>query len=866
MLKRRRKSSDFNAEIEAHLQLEADRLRDSGMSEDEARHAARRAFGNVAQSQERFYESGRWRWWDHLRQDVRYGVRQLRHSPGFTAIAILTLALGIGANTAIFSVVDAVLLRPLPYKDPSRLVWATEHFAFNHGAAGVVSPDFAGWQQRNQVFDAIGASSGGGGANLTGVGEATRVSISNVTVGFFPMLGVRPVLGRLFVSQEGTLGREHVALLSERLWRSQFGGSGRVLGRTIQLDGAAYTVVGVMPASLRPTADLWTPFAIDEVRFSPHSPSWAILTVVAHLKPGVGIAQAQSDLELITHQMDKEYPAQASKFRAHEWVEVMPLQQMLVRNVRPLLLILLCASGFVLLIACVNVANLLLSRGVERGKEMAVRAALGARRSRLVRQSLTEALLLAAAGGVLGGLVGFWGTAILRQLIPPTLSVEISVDLRIFVFSGAIAVVAVLVFGLAPALIATRTGVGEALKEGRLRRGVSRTSHRLRSVMSAAEIALSLVLLAGAGLLARSLLRLSEAPLGFDPHGLLVGTVERPMTIGFVARQHAAFFQAALDRVKKLPGVEDAALVSQYPLGPPHNGSLRLNVRGAEQVTPAQGFRVTGISPDYFHTMRIPFLKGRAFSDADAGDTEAVAIINDALARMLFNNGDAIGQHVSFTMTPTLWMEVVGVASAVRGDSLEEDPGPEIFLPYLQQPSYSMTFVLRTGSDPHNLAGALRNVIHQMDRNQPLMDVTAMDDVIATFIAPRRFNALLLGVFALLALTLAAVGIYGVVAYLCNQRTREFGIRMALGARQRDVMRAVLAGAARMALAGTALGLTAALGLTRLMANLLFGVSPHDPLTLAGVAILLALVALAACYIPARRATRLDPMVALRCE
>ena len=865
LLWRKRRQAEMNEEIQSHLEMAVRDRMDRGEAAAEARAAAHREFGNAAVVREVTRDQWGWTRLENLCRDLHGGLRLLYKSPGFTVVAILTLALGIGANTAIFGVVDAVLLRPLPFRNSSRLVWATERFAFNHGSAGVISPDFTAWQEHNRVFEEIGASSGGVGANLTGVGQAARVSITNVTVSFFPMLGVRPILGRLFAPQEGRLGREHVALLSETLWRNQFGADSRVLGRTIQLDGAGYTVVGVMPASLRPSADLWTPFAINEARFSPQSPAWAILTVVGRLKPHVDIAKAQSDLLVITHQMDNQYPPQAVTFRAQETVEVIPLQEFLVHNVRPLLLLLLGATGLVLLIACVNVANLLLCRSAGRAREMAVRASLGAGRGRLVRQSLTEDLLLAATGGGFGGLVGFWGTTILRQLIPPTISVDIHLDLRSLAFSTAISALAVLVFGLGPALTASRTDFCEALKDGPLRLGAGRTARRLRTLLCASEIALSLVLLVGASLLARSLLRLSEVPLGFDPHGLLISTVQRPLTLSNPA-EYPGFFQNALERIQSLPTVEDAALISQYPFGPPHNGSLRLNIQGAEQVSPPQGFRVTDISAGYFRTMRTRLLKGRVFGDADTGDAQPVVIMNEVLARMIFNDRNPIGRQVSFIPSAKTWMTVVGVVSAVRSDSLEEEPGPEMFLPYLQEPSFSMTFVLRTESDPHMLAGTVREVIHQMDKNQPVTDVATLDDVIAATIAPRRFNAMLLGIFAALALILTAVGIYGVVAYSCSQRTHEFGLRIALGAARRQVLRMLLSESARMALGGAAIGLVAALGLTRLMSSMVYGISAHDPLTLIAVALLLLLVALVGAYIPARRAMRVDPMVALRHE
>jgi putative ABC transport system permease protein len=854
-------------ELAFHLEKQVEQNLAAGMPPEEARHAALRTFGGVEQVKERCRDVRRVGYLENFAQDVRYGLRQFRRAPGFTLVAVLTLALGVGANTAIFSVVDAVLLRPLPYKDPSSLVWATERFPFNHGGSNVVSPDYIGWQDRNQVFEQIGAFGGTSGANLTGVDQPARVSVTSVTVGLFPMLGVQPIAGRMFLPAEGKQGRDHVALLNETLWRSQFGADPHILGKTIKLDDAAYTVVGITPANLRsPTADVWTPMALDSEVFSPQSPRWFILTVVGRLKRGVDIANAQADLQVVTKQMSREYPPQAAKFRENARVEVIPLHDLLVRDVRPLLLILPGAAGFVLLIACVNVANLVLSRGVVRSREMAVRSALGARRGRLVRQLLTECLLLAVSGGALGCLAGFWGTDFLRQLIPSRLPSDVHLDLRVLAFSAAIAVASVLAFGFIPALMASRTGASEALKEGSSGAGTLPATHRLRSLMSAAEIALSLIMLAGAGLMARSFLRLTEVELGFDPHGLLMATVARPDVANQDSQQFGSFFRDALERVQHLPGVKEAAVVEQYPLGPPSNGTLRLGVQGREVGRLPKVVLITAVSPDYFHVMRMRVLAGRTFDGGDAQGTPNVAIVTESLAQMVFAGRSTLGQRVSFGSDPAPWREVVGVVADARNDTLEEEPAPEIYVPYLQQPPFRMTFAVRTEAEPQSLTAAVRKAVAGIDKNQPLSEAATMDEIIGRSVAPRRFRMLLLGLFALLALVLAAVGTYGVIAYTCNQRTHEFGVRLALGAEQGDILKLVVRQGIMLALIGVGVGIGGAYALTRFMASLLYGVKPTDPLTFTAVSLVLMIVTVLASYLPARRAMKVDPMVALRHE
>jgi len=858
---------ELSDELRFHLEKLAEENVAKGMTPKEARYAALRDLGGVDQIKEECRDMRRLNFIDNLIQDLRYGARTLARNRGFAAVAIITLALGIGANTAIFSVVNTVLLRPLPFKDPSSLVWATERFQLTHGAAVVISPDFIGWKDRNQVFEQIGAFGTTVGANLTAAGEPARVRVTSVTAGFFPMLGVQPIAGRMFLSSESKEAQRHVALLNEALWRSRFGSDPHILGKSVRLDDDTFTVVGVLPANLRyPAADFWIPLALDTEEFSPHSPRWSVLTVIARLKPGVYAARAQSDLQLITQRMDREYPQEAAPFRAHERVEVIPLHALLVQNVRSLLLILLGVVGFVLLIACANVANLLLSRGVLRGREMAVRAALGARRLRLVRQLLTEDLLLAMAGGVLGLLAGLWGTKILRQLIPSNLSQDVHLDLRVLAFFGGIAVLAVLVFGFVPAFIASRTDVGEALKEGGAQGGAGRAAHRLRALLAVGEIALSLILLASAGLLTRSFLRLSQVELGFDPHDLLMATVERPWTSNPNPRQFAAFFQDALQRVRSLPGVKEAAVTTRYPLQDSHNTTLMLKIRGMENFHPPQPVPTIAVSQDYFRVTRILLLKGRTFSDADAGTAPSVVVVNEAFARMAFEARDPLAQQISFGPPPAPWSEVVGVVADTRDHALAEEPIPEIYVPYLQQPSFSMAFILRTTADPQPLVKTVRGAIESIDKNQPLSDATTMDEVIAGLVAPRRFQMMLLGLFALLALVLAAVGVYGVVSYSCSLRVHEFGVRMALGAERRDLLGLVIRQGARLALIGVFAGLGGALALTRYLSSMLYGIKPTDPLTLLAVSLLLAAVALLASYIPARRATNVDPIVALRYE
>jgi len=864
MTRRKRMLVDLDQDIRDHIAQETQDNIARGMSPEEAHYAALRKFGNVRRVKEDTRAVWTLVWLEQLLQDIRYGLRTLRKSPGFTIVAVLTLALGIGANTAIFSVVNAVLLRPLPYKNADRLTWATERFPYNHDSSAVLSPDFIVWQNGNDVFKKIGAFGGDAGANLTGAGEPERVSVTDLTAGFFEMLGIQPLLGRDFLPEESKQANSHVALLSETLWRNRFAADAHIIGKTISLDGTAYTVVGVMPAGMRyPRADVWIPLALDSDVFSPHSPRWMILAVIGLLKPGVSIDQARANLQVLIRRMDQLYPPQAARFRAGAHADVVPLHDVLVRNVRSLLFILLGAVGLVLLIACANVANLLLSRAAARGAEIAIRATLGAGRRRLLQQMLTESLLLACCGAVLGLLAGFSCTRLLQQLIPPDLPSSLKLDWRTFGFVAVLAISSVMLFGLVPALLASITNMHEALKSGTVVKQHRPT--RLRGLLVIGEISLSLVLLSGAGLLVRSFLRLTQLDLGFQPSHLLIATVERPLTLGFDSQQHVVFFRQALDRIRAIPGVQDAALTHQYPLGEMRNATIALRLPDNTMYHPGTPILVDQISPDYFRVMRIPLLKGRFFDSRDSTGATPVAILSESLARQAFKERDPLGQRIRIGPDPPDFT-IVGVVADSRNAAPDQPPLPEIFEPDVQGPSFVMTFMVRSKGDPRALAAAVRQAILSVDKNQPLSELQTMDDLLATTVAPQRFRMLLVGLFALLASALAAVGVYGVMAYSVAQRRHEIGIRIALGAQSQHVMKLLLGHGAFLAFVGVAIGVAGALWLTRFFASLLYGIKPSDPLTFFCVSLGLVAVALLATYIPARRAIRVDPMVALRHE
>ena len=806
-----------------------------------------------------------------LLQDVRYGLRVLLKRPGFTAVAVVTLALGIGANTAIFSLVSAVLVRPLKYRDAERLVMVWESapaagFPRDNPATG----DYAVWKEQNRVFEDMAAVDNRT-YDLTGQGEPERLPAFGVTANFFPLLGVTPELGRTFTPEEDKPGAARVVVMSHGFWQSHFGGERGVLGRDIMLNGEPYAVVGVLPRDFQfefPEVAVWVPAALTPEQLANHSERY--LEVVARLKPGVSAEQAGEDIRAIMLRIAEAYPNDAQGVGA----VAVPLREQLAGDSRRPLTLLLVAVGLVLLIACANVAGVLLSRAAARRREMALRAALGASRRRIVRQLLTESLLLGGAGGLLGSLLALWAFAFLGQLIPPGLRemVELRLDVPVLLFTLAVSLLAGVVFGLAPALHASGVDLGDALKQGGARAGTGVGARRLRGVFVVAQVALALVLLVGAGLLIQTLYRLRGQYSGLRPETILTA---RTQLAGNRYKEHAQrvdFYEQVLSRVKNLPGVVAAGYTTAVPLTR-KGGANGLSLEGRDNG-PNSNWNANHrqVSPDYFRAMGLALREGRGIVEQDDERSTPVTVINETMARQYWPGESAVGKRlkVGTPESPNPWMTVVGVVADVRQMAADEPVKAEMYLPYRQGSAYRFFYprdlVIRTSVAPGALAPAVRAAVHEVDPRQPVAGVRTMDEVLGRETAERRVGVVLLTAFAALALLLSALGIYGVLAYFVVQHTPEIGVRMALGARGRDVLWLVVGKGMALALAGVFVGLAGALALTRLMRSLLFEVNATDPLTFCLIALLLMLVALAACLIPARRATKVDPMVALRYE
>ena len=806
---------------------------------------------------------------ESLLQDVRYSIRALIAKPGFAAVAVITLALGIGANTAIFSVVNSVLIRQLPYDEADRIMSIGPVFQDKGQGPGYSSyPNFADWRDQNQSFDRMAAYRSRG-VVLTGGAEAERVDGARVSADFFSALRVQPLLGRTFTAEEEKPGSPHTVVISYELWQRRTGGDARVLEQALTLDGRSYMVIGVLPEGfefpLLGGTDVWTSVSLDGQ--SLQSRGAQMYGVIGRLKPNVAREQAQADISTIVGRLAAQYPEQNKEIP----VGVVSLQEQLVAAVRPALLILLGAVGFVLLIACANVANLLLVRASLREKEMAIRAALGASRARLIRQLLTESLLLAVASAAIGLLLAMWGIDLLVAAGPdniPRLD-EIRIDGNALLFTTCVTMLTGLTFGLAPALEASKLDLNRSLKEGA--RSSSASRGRLRKALVISEVALALVLLVGAGLLVKSFYRLQQVDPGFNPEGVLTLKVSLPAARYSEDDRITAFYDEALGRIKGLPGVESAGGVSFSPLS---NTTFHLGftAEGWPPRTPSElpsaQFRLA--SPDYFAVMQIPISRGRGFTEEDRKQSSPVAVINAEMARRHFAGEDPVGKRLSLQVSlgegEPAWREIVGVVGDVKHFGLDAEARPEIYVPYAQQPTSAMTMVVRSAVDPANLSGAIRDEIKAIDKDLPVHSVATLESYVDRSVARRRFSTVLLMAFGAIALALAAIGVYGVMSYAVAERTREIGIRVALGAERRDILKLVVGQASVLLIAGLAAGLAGAFALTRVMEELLFGVSATDPVIFMAVPIALAAIALFASYIPALRATKVDPMIALRYE
>jgi putative ABC transport system permease protein len=805
-------------------------------------------------------------------RDLRYGVRVLLKQPGFTFVAVLTLALGIGANTAVFSVVNAVLLRPLPYPQPERMVYVWETKLSDPAVEDAISPqNFTDIRARNQSFDSYFAYNNTS-FTLTADQQPEALTGVQASADFARVVGLAPSLGRMFTADEDAPGKDHVALIGDALWKRRFGASNQIIGQSVQLNGEPYTIIGVLPPNFNfpsQTTEVWTPLALD---LSKYSRGTAFLSGAARLKPDVTLAQAQADLQNIAEQLKQEIQG----FNPDFGVRVEPVREHLFGRLERPLMVLLGAVGLVLLIACVNVGNLMLGRATTRWRELAVRSALGASRWSLVRLLLVESVLLAVVGGGAGLMVASYGIDALLAINPATVPVrgKIAMDGSVVVFTLVISLVTGMLFGLAPAWQAAKTDVNQALRENSRSATGARRLKLIRSALVVAEISLSLVLLLSAGLLIESLWKLMQINPGFDSEKAVCCRIDLPRARYPQERQQAAFFRRVLEQVRATPGIESAGLATSMPFSG-SRGTSSFNIEGRAVSPGANGPSADRhqAAPGYFAAMGIPLRAGRDFTETDDVEHPGVVIINEAAAKRFWPDENPLGKHISIGMGVEVKLyghavqrEIIGVIGNIKHEELKADFQPEMYLPAYQVPALSMMLVARGPVGASSLIDAMRSAVQAIDPEQPIRRAMPLDAAIAATVAPQRFVAVLLLFFAALALLLAMVGIYGVMSYSVAQRTQEIGIRIALGAQAPDVLKLIVGQGLMLALSGAAIGIAASIGLTRLMAGLLYGVSPTDPATYLVIGGLLVGVALMACYFPARRATRVDPMVALRCE
>ena len=881
LLWKSRVESELDEEMQFHLEKEIEKNLDRGMTAEEAHFSALRSFGAVDQLKEECRDARGVRLIEEFVQDVRFGVRMLIKNRGITFVVVLALAMGIGANSAIFSVVNAVILRPLPYEEADRLVYLTERSAAVDEMP-ISYPNFIDWQNQNHVFEYVGVYNRNS-YNLSGEGEAERIPTAQASADLFKALRVSAVLGRLFTNEEDKPGATPVVVLSYALWQRRFGGQANILNQALTLNGKSYTVIGVMPQGFQypSRVDMWVPAGQLSADWQ-HRANHPGLFGIARLKPGVTLAQAQADMDDISANLATQYP----DFNAGLRVRIQPLLEVIVGNVRRTLEVLFAAVGFVLLIACANIANLLLARSTTRQKELAVRKALGARRTRIARQLLTESLLLALIGGTFGFLLARWGVRLILYVSPNAIprADEIGLDWRVLAFALGISLLTGILFGLAPAIQANHVDINETLKQAG--RGTT-TREWLRDSLVVVEVATTLVLLAGAGLMVRSFYRLQKVDPGFSVERVSNFSVSLPPRKYIDENQRIEFFQRLLERIRGLPGVEKSAVASCLPL----NGSTWETpfVLDGQPLPPRNAtpvMQACSVTPDYFRALSIPLLQGRYFDQRDDRSHLAgrdlgqvseglrgilgvnVVIIDEDFARRYWPEGDAIGKRIRFgTDQQAPLLTIVGLVGRVRMEKLSQDSNRvQAYFSFAQLPFPAMGVFIKSSTDPSQIAMSVREQVKTIDPTQPIYNFRTMDEIRTASIAPERLNLTLLSLFAGLALILTMVGIYGVMSYSVSQRTQELGIRMALGAKANDVLKLVLRKGMRLALIGSVIGLLGAFALTRLMTGLLFAVSPRDETTFVVVTVSLMVVAVVACLIPAWRATRVDPLIALRYE